>query len=231
MPACRVAMVARARVVAAGSAGGGKTIEVKAVDLASDPSEFEASPGDTIKLTNEGQLEHDMASETLDTMLIDVLASGESGEYVIPDDASGEIEIHCTIPGHKEAGMIGKIRIRWTGAEIGGVESAPAAHGGEVPEKNIDIEAGDLYFEPAAFEVLPGDTITITSVGQLEQDFAVDEWGGVLIGPLREGGSGYFTVPDDATPRDIITFYCSIPGYRQAGMTGALTVVVERSGS
>lgn len=96
---------------AAGASGGGKTIEVKAVDLAFDPSEFEASPGDTIKLTNEGQLEHDMASETLDTMLIDVLASGESGEYVIPEDASGEIEIHCTIPGHKEAGMVGKITI------------------------------------------------------------------------------------------------------------------------
>ena len=96
---------------ASGAAGGGKTIDVKAVDLAFDPSEFEASPGDTIKLTNEGQLEHDMASETLDTMLIDVLASGESGEYVIPDDASGEIEIHCTIPGHKEAGMVGKITI------------------------------------------------------------------------------------------------------------------------
>jgi plastocyanin len=95
----------------AASTGGGKVIEVEAGDLYFDPAEFEASPGDTIRLTNAGVLEHDMASEALGVTMVSLLSGGDTGEYVIPDDASGEVDIYCTVSGHKEAGMAGMITI------------------------------------------------------------------------------------------------------------------------
>ena len=51
----------------------------------------------------------------------------------------------------------------------------------------VEIEAGDLYYEPTEFEIAPGGTIKLKNVGALEHDFAVDDWGGEIV-PLTEGG-------------------------------------------
>lgn len=87
------------------------------------------------------------------------------------------------------------------------------------------VEAGDLFFEPSEFEVAPGGTIVLTNIGVLPHDMAVDEWGGVIIGPLDGGAQGDYTVPEDVQPGETFTFYCSIPGHREAGMEGTLTIV------
>ena len=59
----------------------------------------------------------------------------------------------------------------------------------------------------------------------LEHDLAVDDWGGVVIDVLASGESGEFTVPDDVKAGDTFDFYCSVPGHKEAGMTGTITVV------
>jgi plastocyanin len=85
--------------------------------------------------------------------------------------------------------------------------------------------SGDLFYEPTEFEVAPGGTITLTNEGMLEHNLAVDEWGGEIIEVLAGGESGTYQVPDDAAAGDSFEFYCSVPGHKEAGMVGKVTVV------
>ncbi len=161
---------------------------------------------------------------------------------------------YCSIPGHREAGMEGTLTIAEAGGggeaaapaeeeatpeggaatpmaspvdeatpEEGGEQAAAAGGGGGGTE--VAVEAGDLFFEPTEFEVAPGGTITLSNAGVLPHDMAVDEWDGVIIGPLNGGESGEYTVPEDVQPGETFTFYCSVPGHKEAGMEGTLTIV------
>jgi uncharacterized cupredoxin-like copper-binding protein len=55
----------------------------------------------------------------------------------------------------------------------------------------------------------------------LEHDFTVDEWG--IKDPLAGGASTTITIPADAAP-GTYTFYCSVPGHREQGMEGTITI-------
>ena len=212
--------------------GGAMSVDVEAGDIYFEPSEFEIAPGGTIKMHNAGQLEHDMAVDDWGGIIIDVLNAGEEGEYTVPEDATpgDSFEFYCTIPGHKEAGMVGTLTIAEAGGgDEGAAESTPeeaaaAGGGGGGAASSVDIEAGDIYYEPTEFEIAPGGTIKMHNAGQLEHDFAVDEWGGEVISVLGSGEEGEYTVPEDAKPGDSFEFYCTIPGHKEAGMVGKLIV-------
>lgn len=91
----------------------------------------------------------------------------------------------------------------------------------------IDVDMLDTFrFEPAEFEVAPGDTIRIHNVGFLEHDFQVDEWEGLETPEyLLNGESHDIIVPDEAEVGTEYPFYCSVAGHRAAGMEGTLTVI------
>jgi plastocyanin/mono/diheme cytochrome c family protein len=67
----------------------------------------------------------------------------------------------------------------------------------------------------------PGDTIAVNNPGVIAHDFTVDEWG--IADPLAGGAQTTITIPADAQP-GTYTFYCSVPGHRQAGMEGTITI-------
>jgi plastocyanin len=217
------------------SAGGGSaSVAVEAGDMFFEPSEFSVAPGGTIVLNNAGMLEHNLAVDEWGGEVIPVLASGENGEYTVPEDAAvgDSYEFYCSVPGHKEAGMVGTLTVAEAGAGGGEAEATPeeeaAAAGGGA--STVDVEAGDLFFEPKEISIAPGGTINMVNAGMLEHDFAVDEWGGVVIGPLNGGEEGSYTVPEDATPGDSFEYYCSIPGHKEAGMVGTLTIAEAGGG-
>jgi plastocyanin/mono/diheme cytochrome c family protein len=108
---------------------------------------------------------------------------------------------------------------------------APAGSGGSdeqaaTPEASADggltIEARDIAFSTDQLTVKPGDTITMTNAGSLEHDFTVDDLGIHEVTP-GNGDTVTITIPEDAKPGDY-EFYCSVPGHKQAGMVGTLTV-------
>lgn len=107
-----------------------------------------------------------------------------------------------------------------TGAATPADEGTPAASG----EVAVELEASDPY-EWSQYEITakPGDTIAVTNVGSLEHNFTVDELG--IAEDLPTGGSEtvMITIPEDAEPGDY-AFYCSVPGHREAGMEGTLTI-------
>ncbi len=102
----------------------------------------------------------------------------------------------------------------------GGAEATPSADNGAA----VTVEAQDPFsWSTNQITVKPGDTIAVVGSGGLEHDFTVDEFG--INEPLPAGSTDtvLVTIPDDAEPGDYV-FYCSIPGHRESGMEGTLTI-------
>lgn len=99
--------------------------------------------------------------------------------------------------------------------------ASPAATDQGAGSTGLTIEAQDVAFSTDALSAKPGDTITMNNVGALEHDFVVDELG---IKEVAAGGETVtITIPEDAAPGEY-TFYCSVPGHKEAGMVGTLTI-------
>jgi uncharacterized cupredoxin-like copper-binding protein len=80
-------------------------ITVHATEFAFDPDPIEVSAGVpvTIVLINDGVVEHDL---TIDSVGLSIHADpGETARETVTFVA-GTYEVHCTVPGHHEAGMM-----------------------------------------------------------------------------------------------------------------------------
>ena len=98
-------------------AGGGGGTSVGLTEYKFDPSDLNVSAGDTLQLTNDGQIPHNLTIVEGDpegggaeVAASDDIAPGESGTLNVGDQP-GEYGILCTIPGHAEQGMTGTIKI------------------------------------------------------------------------------------------------------------------------
>lgn len=84
--------------------------------------------------------------------------------------------------------------------------------------------SGQLKFTKSTLTAKAGkDTIQFTNSAQLPHNMTIVDSSGKQVGatPTFSGGTKSFTA--DLKPGKY-TFYCSVPGHRQAGMQGTLTV-------
>jgi plastocyanin/mono/diheme cytochrome c family protein len=92
--------------------GGEADFEVDMVDIAFNPTELTipANTDVTIKLVNSGAANHTF---DIDALGIDSgeITGGQSSTITI-NAAAGEYEYYCAVPGHKEAGMVGKLIVQ-----------------------------------------------------------------------------------------------------------------------
>lgn len=81
------------------------------VDLAYEPAELTitADTDVVISLPNEGQLEHNFVIDELG--IVSETADGGDETSVTINAAAGEYEFYCSIPGHREAGMVGTLTV------------------------------------------------------------------------------------------------------------------------
>lgn len=93
------------------AAGGEGDVTVVMVDIAFEPSEFTiaADTDVVVSLPNEGVLEHNFVIDELD-IASDLVPGGESTTVTI-NAAAGTYEYYCSVPGHKEAGMVGTLTV------------------------------------------------------------------------------------------------------------------------
>ncbi len=105
---------------------------------------------------------------------------------------------------------------------------ALAACGGSASGANntqkVTVNAEDTFkFDPPTLTAKVGQSVEVTldNKGNLEHSFVIDELG-VTIGPIQGGqqSTGSFTPNQAGT----YTYYCAVPGHKDAGMTGTLTV-------
>ena len=93
-------------------AGGGSTaVELDMIDLAFEPTDLTiaADTDVTITLVNKGALTHAFAVPD-QSITSDEISGGSTGSVVVNLPA-GVYEFDCPIPGHKEAGMVGKLTV------------------------------------------------------------------------------------------------------------------------
>ncbi|MBT7150566.1 MAG: multicopper oxidase domain-containing protein [Thiotrichales bacterium] len=171
------------------------------------------------------------------------LKPGESGisEFIAGEE--GTYYYICTVPGHRDQGMVGEIVV--SGSSGPAVAAAPT---GVSHEFELDfIESAD--FRTLAFNALPGEegnnpdvivnsgdevTITTNNVGMSFHAFGVvsnpDDFNSVIFdsaiaaatNPLKPGESGSTTFTAGAPG----TYYyiCTVPGHALQGMVGNFIV-------
>jgi plastocyanin len=109
----------------------------------------------------------------------------------------------------------------------GGAESKEAEGGSAGSAASLDFEAdpgGALAYTTTTATAQAGEvTVDFTNPQPLSHDVAIEDSGGKQVGATEVIGEG-----SDSTVVDLksgqYTFYCSVPGHREAGMEGTLTV-------
>jgi uncharacterized cupredoxin-like copper-binding protein len=250
-PAAQEAAATPAELVAAASPAAAETAAAQTVDIAAYDIYFEpkevtipANTDVTFMIANDGVAPHNFS---IDELGIDIdLPAGETQETVINAPA-GEYEYYCNVPGHKEAGMVGKLIVSEDaaaaaqgGTAVPGATPAqtaaepatptaggatPAAEGAEQAAAGageaVEVVSHDIFFEPDALSI-PADsdvTVRLPNEGVTAHNFSIDELGiSVDIAP----GATEETLIN--APAGSYEFYCNVPGHKQAGMVGTLTV-------
>jgi plastocyanin len=118
--------------------------------------------------------------------------------------------------------------------------SSPAGGSAETTEKSeeseaegggsgatVDIEAnpeGNLEFTSSEASAKAGkDTIAFTNSSPVPHDVTIEAEGGETVAQTEIFAEGEESVSANLKP-GTYTFYCSVPGHREAGMEGTLTV-------
>jgi plastocyanin len=115
------------------------------------------------------------------------------------------------------------------GGEAGGgaAESGKEAGGGAEGGSTLAFEAdpnGELAFTATEATAKAGKvTVDFKNPQSLTHDVAIEDSSGKTLGKTEEIGQGETSTTVDLKP-GTYTFYCSVPGHREAGMEGTLTV-------
>ncbi len=88
-------------------------IKVVAKEFSFEPKEIKVRVGQPVRilLENKGVIEHDIVIEKLNAKT-QPLKPGASAELTFTPKAKGRYLIYCSVPGHKEAGMVGTLVVQ-----------------------------------------------------------------------------------------------------------------------
>ena len=163
------AVITAGRDTATGGAAGGdgSAIQIELGDLFVKPSKINVTPGQKVKLvvTNNGSVPHDLNVNGTD--VTELLAPGKSQTIEVgPLDAT--TQAWCTVPGHKQAGMVLTMEVSGAAASAGGTHAMTTMaqnSNNAVIDPNATPAAGWKPFDPA-LKPAPGGTehkITLTA--------------------------------------------------------------------
>jgi plastocyanin len=111
-----------------------------------------------------------------------------------------------------------------TAASSSAAATAPASSGAVQVVKLAADPSGGLSYNTTTLTAHPGKvTIEFTNMAPIEHNVTVEAAGGAKLGatPTFSGATKPLTLDLKA---GTYTFFCSVPGHRQAGMQGTLTV-------
>lgn len=88
--------------------------------------------------------------------------------------------------------------------------------------REVEVEAGDLWFDPATIEVTAGEPVNLRLVntGETFHDLTVPEADVVLAADPGDQAVGAVEFDEPGS----YEFYCSVPGHAQGGMRGTIEV-------
>ena len=129
---------------------GGST-EVELGDFFVKPASATIPRGSTLKLSNAGNMPHNLS--VVDTDLVSpMLDAGTSSELALGDLAPGTYTIRCDVPGHEAAGMKAGMTVVES-ASTAGETAAPASSGDHASHSDMSWEDMDkaMHDRTAAF--------------------------------------------------------------------------------
>ena len=100
---------------------------------------------------------------------------------------------------------------------MGDGDNSPVADGA----RSVDVTATSFAFDPAEVTVEAGEDIAIAlTADDVLHDLVIDELGAHVAADRGETAEGGFRADEPGR----YTYYCSVPGHRDAGMEGTLVV-------
>jgi plastocyanin len=112
-------------------------------------------------------------------------------------------------------------------AKENGGEKEKEAEGGTAGSATVDFEAdpsGALAYTTDSATAKAGNvTVNFTNSSPVPHDVRIESSGGEDVGGTEVLAEGNESAKVDLKPGEY-TFYCSVPGHRQGGMEGTLTV-------
>lgn len=108
----------------------------------------------------------------------------------------------------------------------GDTAAGHGAHGdnsdADAAARNVSVIAEDFSFDPPRIDAAVGEDLAIelTAV-DAEHDFVIDALDAHVGADVGQSATGGFNTGDQP---GTYTFYCSVPGHREAGMEGELVV-------
>ena len=247
-PATAATETAPAETAPAAAAQAAEPVTIVSKDIMFEPTKvtIPANTDVTITLPNEGVTAHNFSIDALD-ISVDI-APGETKELVINAPA-GTYEFYCNVPGHKEAGMFGTLTVAEGGAAAAPAASpaaaaAPAEATAAVAEATpaaaesaaaetpaeaaqaaaaepVEIVSRDIVFDPDEATIPANTDVTfiLPNEGVTAHNFSIDE---LDISVDQAPGSSEEIIVN--APAGTYQFYCNVPGHKEAGMVGELTV-------
>lgn len=104
-------------------------------------------------------------------------------------------------------------------------DETPADDAPTPPPQAVNVSASDFKFDPQVVSVSAGPTrFIVSNLGVVEHNFVVENSRGQLITALALIGVGKTETLDVPLDAGNYTLACTLPGHREAGMVGALTV-------
>lgn len=112
-----------------------------------------------------------------------------------------------------------------TATDTGGAatEGGEKAGGGATLEFEADPNGELAYTTTEASTEAGKVTVDFKNPQGLSHDVAIEDSGGETVGKTEVIGEGETSATVNLKPGEY-TFYCSVPGHREAGMEGTLTV-------
>lgn len=105
----------------------------------------------------------------------------------------------------------------------GGAETAGGSAGGG-SALNIEAASSGLAYASTTATAKAGKvTVDFTNPQPVPHDVAIESAGGEVIGQTETTAEGSETTEVELEP-GTYTFFCTVPGHREAGMEGTLTV-------
>ncbi len=186
---------------------------IYATELSSNFFATPPAPGTVVRIGADGTPERILN----DLFLPYGIAFGPDGSFYVQTGASAP-------PGSDPSGQVLKCDPDSLNAIAPDGEAAttPAAAAGANSADSVEISMVDLAFEPSDLTIAADTdaTIVLTNNGAAPHNFYFDDLD-IHSGTLSSGDTETLTVN---LPAGTYTFYCNVPGHKQAGMVGTLTV-------
>ncbi len=221
------------------AAAAAMSVEVDSFDIYFEPKEITIPANTDVKfvLPNKGAAAHNFSIDALDVSVD--MAPGATKEIVV-NAQPGEYEYYCNVPGHKEAGMIGKLIVSEdaavaapagaatpAGVATPGGAATPLAPAEATPQaaapaaSELEVVAHDIFFDPKEITIPANTNVTvkIPNEGVTAHNFTIDALG--ISVDIAPGATGEAVIN---APAGTYEYYCNVPGHKAAGMVGTLTV-------